>query len=241
MDPTTYIAHIRSDGPAVLAAGEASPTTMVPSCPDWTLAELVGHVGSAHRWAADMVRTRAKEASPFVKRPEDWDEVRVWYRAGVAMLISALESVDAEEEVWNWAVMGTGPVRFWHRRMAQETAVHRWDAENALGRPQPIDAALAIDGIDEAISNLAVSLRMRPRPELVGSVRLITTDADFECSVTLAGDGLSRRDDLGRSDVVVHGGASDLLLWLLGRPVTETVEVEGDVGVAEKLAGVGFG
>ena len=37
------------------------------------------------------------------------------------------------------------------RRMAQEAAVHTWDAVGATGDREPIDADLAVDGIDEYI------------------------------------------------------------------------------------------
>jgi hypothetical protein len=39
--------------------------------------------------------------------------------------------------------------------MAQETAVHRWDGESGRpDRPPPIDAALAVDVIDEYLSHV---------------------------------------------------------------------------------------
>ena len=31
----------------------------VPSCPGWTLGALLRHIGGGHRWAAEIVRTRA--------------------------------------------------------------------------------------------------------------------------------------------------------------------------------------
>ncbi|MGW3274125.1 maleylpyruvate isomerase N-terminal domain-containing protein, partial [Streptomyces kronopolitis] len=34
-------------------------TTTVPSCPDWNLAQLLRHLGEAHRWVEEIVRTRA--------------------------------------------------------------------------------------------------------------------------------------------------------------------------------------
>ena len=33
------------------------------------------------------------------------------------------------------------------RRMAQETAIHRWDAESAAGTVTPVESTLASDGI----------------------------------------------------------------------------------------------
>ena len=42
-------------------------------------------------------------------------------------------------------------VGFWARRMAHETAVHRFDAELAAGTPTSINADLAADGVDEIL------------------------------------------------------------------------------------------
>ena len=36
------------------------PATPVPTCPDWTLAELTTHLGSVHRWASHHVATLAR-------------------------------------------------------------------------------------------------------------------------------------------------------------------------------------
>ena len=37
------------------------PSTPVPTCPDWTVAELVRHAGAVHRWAGQMVAALAQE------------------------------------------------------------------------------------------------------------------------------------------------------------------------------------
>src|SRR5436305_715070 len=62
----------------------------------------------------------------------------------------ALETVDPRAPAWNWS-LAPKAAGFWHRRMAQETAVHRWDAESAYGNALPVERLLAVDGIDEAL------------------------------------------------------------------------------------------
>lgn len=47
----------------VLASG-ADLTRQVPTCPDWTLDDLVRHTGGAVRWATHLVRERAQENIP---------------------------------------------------------------------------------------------------------------------------------------------------------------------------------
>lgn len=39
----------------------ADLSATVPTCPEWSLRELVVHVGGSHRWAHEIVRTRAAE------------------------------------------------------------------------------------------------------------------------------------------------------------------------------------
>lgn len=44
-----------------------------------------------------------------------------------------------------------GPLAFWIRRMAHETAVHRVDAAQAVGERWRVDPELAADGVAEAL------------------------------------------------------------------------------------------
>ncbi|MFI9597024.1 maleylpyruvate isomerase N-terminal domain-containing protein [Nonomuraea sp. NPDC052265] len=44
-----------------------------------------------------------------------------------------------DDPAWTWSREQT--VGFWRRMQAIEAAVHRWDAENAIGPAAPIDAA----------------------------------------------------------------------------------------------------
>ena len=50
--------------------GETALDTPVPTCPDWTLRELVIHVGRTHRWAAEIVGTRSAEFIPVRSVPD---------------------------------------------------------------------------------------------------------------------------------------------------------------------------
>ena len=54
------------------------------------------------------------------------------YRAGLAALVEALRDVDPATEVWT--LTNDHSVGFVARRMAHETAMHRWDIEQAAGR-----------------------------------------------------------------------------------------------------------
>ncbi len=242
VDTAAYLAHLRHDGPALLVAANGAIGVGVPSCPQWTMAELVGHVGGVHRWVEQMVRDRSVVAGRFPAAPEGWDERAGWYEEGLALLVGALEGIGPDEPVWNWAEQGPGPARFWHRRMAHETAVHRWDAQNAAGAPLAIDTNLAVDGIDEYLAVVSTRLQRAPKVELAGALGLDVTDSPVSYTLVLEPDHVERRHGLDGADAVVRATASDLLLWILGRHSTEddALVVAGDQAVAAAWAGVTF-
>src|SRR2546423_13639319 len=64
-----WLAALRADGPAFRAAvAEAAPDAPVPSCPEWTVAQLTGHLAGIYRWVTDLVR-RGVAGPPEVAPP----------------------------------------------------------------------------------------------------------------------------------------------------------------------------
>jgi uncharacterized protein (TIGR03083 family) len=222
-----YGTHIRLDGDAMsAAAARAAPDLAVPSCPEWDMAALVAHTGAVHRWVAGMLASRAAERAEFPEAPADWDDRRAWFGEGLGTLLAAIDEVGAEEPVWNWADRAPAPARFWPRRMAHETAVHRWDAQHAVDpeRAEPIDDALADDGIDEYLGFVGMWLAHRPAARLHGRLGLGGR------TLVLHPGRVEVADGLDRPDAVVSGSASDLLLFLTGRR-PDGLGVEGDRSV----------
>jgi uncharacterized protein (TIGR03083 family) len=243
MEPAAFVSYLKADGPGLLAAGKRAPSARVPSCPEWDAQALVGHLGSAYWWVEAMVRERATDMVEFSETPAQWDALCGWYEEGMAALILVLEEVGDDEPVWNWQAMGAGPARFWHRRIAHETSVHRWDIERAVGTTHVIDAPLALDGIEEYLGIVPVWVALSPRPGLSGSLGLVATDTDAAYTLSLAPDVVEYHEGLRSPDAVVRASASDLLLWLLGRRTTESeqIGVEGDPSVPRAWAEIKFG
>ena len=243
VDISTYLNHIRNDGDALLAAAKSEPSAPVPTCPEWSLSTLVAHTGRAHRWAEEIVRTKATEFVAFPKSPKEFGDRYNWYEEGLGILTDTLAAADPDAPVWNWLVLGVGPSGSWHRRMAHETAAHRWDAQNAVGKADAIETALALDGIDEYLTIVAARLANNPQPELVGKLGLKATDTDLSCTVALTPNHLIVSDDgVAEADTVVTATSSDLLLWLLGRRGLDDdrISATGNVTVAQAWESVTF-
>jgi hypothetical protein len=54
--PERYAAELEAEAGRLGAAAARLPVaTIVPTCPEWTVHDLVTHVGSGHRYAADVL------------------------------------------------------------------------------------------------------------------------------------------------------------------------------------------
>jgi uncharacterized protein (TIGR03083 family) len=242
---TEYLGHVRDDGMALAEAARLERRGQVPCCPEWDMTALVGHVAAVHHWAAEIVRTGASERVPREgpDPAEEPDAVLAWYHAGLTELLEVLGGADPDALVWNWFDRRPTPGRFWHRRMAHETGVHRWDAQSASGVAQPIDAVLSVDGIDEFLMFVSAWLPRSPVKGLVGSLHLHATDTDGEWSLSLTGDRLQHRREHTKADAAIRGPASDLFLWINNRvaPESPRLQVFGDRNIVDAWRAVEFG
>jgi len=191
-------------------------STPVPTCPGWDLQRLVVHLGGIHRWAAQLVEARAPERAAPVKSDRG-DDLVEWLAAG-ALPVAAMAAAPGDDAMWSWGA--DQHVRFWSRRMVHETAVHFADAAMAVGEPLHLDAALAIDGIDELLENLPYATFSESVRNLRGadSIHLHGTDTDHaEWMIQLHDAGFSWEHAHGKGSVAVRGTAIDLYLLLWGR------------------------
>ena len=234
--PDRYLELLKADGAALAEAARGDTAAPVPGCPGWDVAGLVGHAGVIHRWVAEILRTRAQErpSRRGFGPPDGGPAVLDWYVAGLDLLTGALEAAGPDAVVWNWTGP-PGPAAFWFRRMAQETAVHRWDAQSATESQAAVARDLAVDGIAELLEAfLPLMWASGPAPELGGSVHVHTTDVEGEWTVRPSDGRLEVEPGHGKGDAAIRGEASDVLLALWGRPVFDRVETFGDPAVVEQ-------
>lgn len=226
-------AAIRRDGEAIVAAGRLGPDVAVPTCGDWVMSDLVAHVARVYRRAGTVVADRATEPVPGTPPAEGIADPLDDLADALDELVQALGGADANTPVWNWSPE-PDVAAFWARRMAHESAVHRFDAQRAHGLAQPIDAELAQDGFDELIDVLVPRIVSRDGTQLpVGTFAFVATD---EGSWHLRTDphGIERLDVDKAPDVTVRGTASAVLLAAYNRVPWTSLEVEGDVALLDR-------
>jgi uncharacterized protein (TIGR03083 family) len=230
--PEELVGLLRADGEALARAAEGALDRDVPSCPGWTVTDLVAHTGQVHRDKAKIVRRGGTERFARDEDPVPSAAALLdWYREGLADLADLLGSADPEQPAWSWA--GDHRVAFWQRRMAHETAVHRWDAQLAIGSPWPIaPAEFAADGVAEVLdTHVPSQLEDGPYDGPAGSVHVHATDAAGEWLVRLAPPTLTVSGEHTGADVALRGNASDLDLVLWKRLPPDTVELFGQTTV----------
>lgn len=241
------IAHQVDQLRAVVTSG-ADLSATVPTCPDWTLEQLVLHMGGALRWAGTLVRTRAPKNIPDEQVPRgdgpekqgDAAALDAWLAEAGELVVDALREAGPEAEVWSWA--GHRTSGFWARRMAHEITVHRADATLAAGLPYEVAPDIAADAIDEWLEIVEVLGRRRgtePPLRAGAGVHLHATDAapelNAEWLVEGTGDGFVWRRGHEKAAVALRGPLTSVLLAFYGRlPLDGSgLEVVGDRDVLE--------
>jgi uncharacterized protein (TIGR03083 family) len=232
------------------AVDGADLTVRVPSCPDWSLGQLLRHLGAGHRYAETIVRTRAASPPPDValrnpseKEDEDPAVLADWLAEGAERLADTLRAAGPGARMWT-AVSGE-TAAFWARRFAHETVMHRADASLAAGADFTVDREVALDALDEwmELGSLPEMFEYHPRQrELLGpgrTIHLHATDAPPEAAaewlVDLTGDVIAWRPAHEPAAVAVRAPVTSLLLLVYRRRPAhgDGIEVVGDSGLLD--------
>ena len=236
LNPGAYLEVLTADSEAFAALAAANLHLQVRACPDWTIADLVSHLGGVYSWATAAVEGGGNRPDKERARPPtDESELMPWFAEWRRRVIEALSARRPEEVAWSFA--GDATIGWWQRRQALETAVHLYDVQSAGGAPATIGPELAADGIDEFLYVLLPNhLRRNQALDLSGTLHLHATDAPGEWQVDFTGPDVVVRREHGKADTAVRGPAADLYLWLWNRvdPSYGGLEVFGDTEVLEE-------
>jgi uncharacterized protein (TIGR03083 family) len=227
------VTAIRREGEGIVAAARSGLDAPVPTCGDWNVADLARHVWQVYANVTLYVTTRA------TSRPEKLPELPAGEPVDLLAdqldtIVTALGECEPDTPIWTWVFDAPEGAIFWARRMAHESAIHRFDAQNAHGIRQPIDAELAADGIDELIDIIAPRVYRRDKLSgPTGTVALRATDGEA-WFLELAPDGV-RRSELIESPVATAAGTSSaLLLALYSRVPWTSLELSGDAALLDR-------
>ncbi|HEU4396618.1 MAG TPA: maleylpyruvate isomerase N-terminal domain-containing protein [Actinomycetota bacterium] len=135
--------HVELDAETARLAAtlhDADPSQPVPTCPDWTLAQLTAHVGFGHRWAATIIERRATGPVPHQEAddllvPEGADARSAWLLAGARRLGDVVRELGPRTRVWTWAADQTAG--FWLRKLTHAADLGLGPAGEWLVRRTP--------------------------------------------------------------------------------------------------------
>ncbi|WP_399889633.1 maleylpyruvate isomerase N-terminal domain-containing protein [Streptomyces sp. BBFR51] len=230
----------------------ADLSATVPTCPDWTLEDLVRHVGRALRWSGLIVRTRAEQDVPMDRAPGaegpaatgDAAALDAWLAESGEVVVEALREAGPDAHAWSWA--GVDTTGFWARRTTHELVVHGADAALAADLPlQAVAPDVAADAVDEWLE--IVRFVQRALPDAAAnelrapgrSIHLHATDTPAELNaewiVGLPDDGITWRRGHEKATAALRGPLTEVLLAFYGRLPLDApgLEVLGDRGLLE--------
>lgn len=234
------------------SAAAAGPDAAVPTTPEWTITDLVEHVGQTQHWVAEIIERRitdpAQLPTEMAVLPAGPGEWQAWLSDSAQRFVSACSDDALDAPVLNPAGDGRPGTRFWMSSMLNEAVLHGFDAANAAGRPADIDAGIAAALISNHLAMLTAPTWEMQRPESAHAIRgtgqtlqwLATDTADDAGAwfVERRPGGAAWQPGTKRADVTVTGPARSLLLILTRRlPLTGRqaagIGVDGDTELAQ--------
>ena len=235
------------------STSRAGSDAVVPTCPGWTVSDLVAHLGQTLHWVSQIVEDRITDPAllptqmaELPAEPREWPN---WLSEAAARAAAAFSDAALRAPVFHASGDDRTGGRFWIQSLLNETVVHGFDAAAAAGqhRDYPVDTDVAAELISNHFAMLTSPTWAAQRPDSAGALcgdgeTLLwqATDepgrADWWVERRPEGAVWQHRHDAG-ADVRVYGPARALLLVLTRRiPLTgagaEQVRVDGEVDLA---------
>ncbi len=243
MQPGFYVDALEREGARVTAAARADLGAPIAACPGWVVADVLGHLGRVYRSVHQIVVERLTDPPTTAPpKPPAGAAVIAFYADALADLVAVLRETPAETRVYTWSSLGT--VGFYQRRITHETGVHRLDVQSAVGLVDGFDPELAADGVSELYDVvLAHGLARLDRARVdavadAGSMHLHRTDGHGEWTLEIIDGALHVGRGHGKATAALRGSASDLFVFAWNRGRGASLELFGDVAVADAWAGL---
>jgi uncharacterized protein (TIGR03083 family) len=233
------------------SAAAAGPDAAVPATPQWTITDLVRHVGQTQHWVTEIIERRitdpAQLPTEMAVLPTDPRQWQAWLSESAQRVARACSDDALDAPVFNPAGDGRPGTRFWMSSVLNEAVVHGFDAASATARPAGIDAGIAAALISNHLAMLTSPAWQMQRPGSARAIRgtgqilqwLATDTADDTGAwfVERRPDGATWQHGTRQADVTVTGPARSLLLTLTRRlPLTgreaTNISIDGDTDLA---------
>jgi uncharacterized protein (TIGR03083 family) len=223
------------------AAAKAGFDARVPGCPDWTVRDLVAHVGEVQMFWTAVVAAGEASGPPDKEAVGDTQpgpDLLAWSAEASTNLVYELRNAGPDRMCWTWwessgAPMTSGAVA---RHQVQEAAVHAYDAQQAAGHAEPLPAAAAADGVSEY---LTVELPTNgPWPYGPATVVLETgAGGSWILALGTWGVHVLSGDEHGNANpsATVTADPSDMVLSFYRRDTIGKLQVDGDSELVPQL------
>ncbi|MEU8071634.1 maleylpyruvate isomerase N-terminal domain-containing protein [Micromonospora sp. NPDC049151] len=252
----TFADHLRlidERSTAFRAAVAAAPSldVPVPTCPEWTLFDLVQHLGMGRRRSAAIVAAGPADAPPEKSAwddgagaPREREALLAWWTESVERLTSALREAGPDRGCWTFWGDSQSPETSgaWARRQVPEIAVHTYDAQLTVGNPAPLPEEVALEGFDDCQFTLCSTDVAWPHAPAVVEYHA-TEGRSWRLRLSREGARAARlgtsaaSEDPDTADVSARGTASDLVLFFYGRVPLDSpkLELDGDRRIFDQL------
>jgi uncharacterized protein (TIGR03083 family) len=232
---------------AFRAAVAAAPSldVQVPTCPEWTLYDLVQHLGDGRRKWAAIVAAGPADAPPAISAPvapREREALLAWFAASTRELLDALREAGPDRGCWTWwgpsqSPQTTGAVA---RHQLQQVAVHTYDAQVAVGAPQPLPDEVALDGVDEFLTTCVANTAAWPhQPAIIdyhateGRSWRLWFSADGARTARLPTPVAGEGPEVAYASA--RGTAHELVMFCYGRIPMDLLQLDGDRRVFDQL------
>lgn len=229
---------------AFRAAIAAAPSldVQVPTCPEWTLADLAEHLGVGRRaWAATIAEgpdATAKAAPGGPAAPEDREALLAWLAESTQLMIDALREAGPDRGCWTWWGKSQTPQTCGAvaRHQLHEVAVHTYDAQLTVGDAQAVPEEVAIDGIEEFLLTICTTTEAWPH-ETAAVDYHATEGRSWRNWLSEDGSRVARLSapEETPADASARGTASELVLAVYGRTPLDTLKLDGNTQLFDQL------
>lgn len=213
-----HLSAIERDLDAAIGPAVSSPLQDVPTV-GWNCLSVLGHMAQNLAHWANVIGNRSdlvEDPPPLTRDLAGWlVDFETWVRRSGDGFVEAVDTA-LQDDTAGPAMPPIEDVAIRARILANETAIHRWDLENAVGSAPPIDADAAADYLDLLVTNILPTwiLARRPVETFEPGIRLAPTDTTAQICVAIRHGQITTASD---PNVTATATTSELLLWSYGR------------------------